>query len=170
MTNFPDGFYPRARFKLRSVNDPGQAKVVEALYADRPEYFSLKVYHGGYFTGMPGRTYDYGSITFVDFLKVHEFTVSEMYLIYPEFGYGFIPRNLRFYFKHPVGDLDTGLFPLRNSEDVTLLTSYIGVNGVREIELYVVTEELNEDKGKDVKTGTWRPHVRENASVCRRLF
>ncbi|KAK1424097.1 hypothetical protein QVD17_19409 [Tagetes erecta] len=87
-----------------------------------------------------------------------------------EFGYGFIPRNLRFYFKHPVGDLDIGLFPLRNSEDVTLLTSYIGVNGVREIELYVVTEELNEDTGKDIKSGTWRPHVREDAPVCRRLF
>ncbi|KAK1424419.1 hypothetical protein QVD17_09695 [Tagetes erecta] len=170
MTNFPDGLYPRARFQLRSVNEPGQAEVVEELYADRPEYFSLKVYHGGYFTGMPGRAYDYGSITFVDFLKVHEFNVSEMYLIYPEFGYGFIPMNLRFYFKHPVGDLDTGLFPLRNSEDVTLLTSYIGVNGVREIELYVVTEELNEDTGKDVKSGTWRPHVREDAPVCRRLF
>ncbi|KAK1431868.1 hypothetical protein QVD17_08613 [Tagetes erecta] len=170
MTNFLDGFYPRARFQLRFVNEPGQAEVVEELYADRPEYFSLKVYHGGYFTGMPGRTYDYCSITFVDILKVHEFIVSEMYLIYPEFGYGLIPRNLWFYFKHPIGDLDTRLFPLRNSEDVTLLTSYIGVNWVREIELYVVTEELNEDTRKDVKIGTWRPHVREDVPVCRRLF
>ncbi|KAK1441391.1 hypothetical protein QVD17_07241 [Tagetes erecta] len=132
MSNFPNGFYPRARFQLRSVNEPCQLEVVEEIYADRPEYFSLKVYH--------------------------------------EFGYGFIPKNLWFYFKHLVGDLDTGLFPLRNSEDVTLLTAYIGVNGVREIELYVVTEELNEDTGKDVKSGTWLPHVREDAPVCRRLF
>ncbi|KAK1408054.1 hypothetical protein QVD17_39685 [Tagetes erecta] len=147
MSNLPDCFYPHARFQLRSANEPDQPEVVEELYADEPEYFSLKVYHGGYFTVMPGRTYDYGSITFVDFLKVHEFTVSEMYLIYPEFGYGFIPSNLWFYFKPPAGDLDTGLLPLRNGEDVRLLTSYIGVNGVREIELYAVTEELNEDTG-----------------------
>ncbi|KAK1409080.1 hypothetical protein QVD17_35605 [Tagetes erecta] len=136
MSNFPDLMYPRARFQLRSVNEPDQPEVVEELYADRPEYFSLKVYHGGYFTGMSGKTYDYASITFVDFLKVHEFTVSEMYIIYPEFGYGFTPMNIWFYFKTSDGDLDTGLLPLRNSEDVTILTSYIGVNGLREIELY----------------------------------
>ncbi|KAK1432206.1 hypothetical protein QVD17_09100 [Tagetes erecta] len=87
-----------------------------------------------------------------------------------DFGYGFTPINLWFYFKTPDGDLDTGLLPLRNSEDVTILTSYIGVNGLREIELHVVIEELNEDTGKDVKSGTRRPHVREDAPVCRRLF
>jgi hypothetical protein len=166
---FSDDFYPSS-WRLRSLNDYDQAIVVEQLYEDRPQYFSLKVYHGGFFSSTPDRTYDYGSITFVDFLKVHEFNVSDMDLIYPQFGYGFTPSNLWYYFKTPSGDLDTGLVQLRNVEDSRRLTSHIGVNGVREISLYVVREELNANTGKMFSGRIWRKPTKEDAPVRKSLF
>jgi hypothetical protein len=153
---------------VRSVNEYELRDIAEDVYRDRPWYFSLKIFHYGHFSATPGRTYDDGVITFVDYLHVNEFKFTDMSLIMPQLGYENI-SNMWFYFKIPGADLDTGLLPLRNDEDVARLVSYNGVYDIREICVYVVRSELTANTGKDlIRKGRMPPKA--DSSSKRRLF
>jgi hypothetical protein len=98
----------------------------------------LKIHHHGRFSPPPGRTYGGGLIKYVDFLKPNEFGYDVIVDIMFKLNYLHI-GNMSLFFKKPTDDLDTGLIPLRDDpEDVAKLTAFIGTDGVREIELYVV--------------------------------
>ncbi|KAK1424529.1 hypothetical protein QVD17_19859 [Tagetes erecta] len=122
--------------------------IVQDVYTNNPTEFSLKIYHYGHFSSTPGRTYDDGVITFVDYLEANQFKFSDMSLIIPQLGYG-NTNNMWFYFKIPGGDLDTWLVPMKIDEDVSRLVSYTGVEGVKEISLYVVRCEVDANTGKE---------------------
>ncbi|KAK1414678.1 hypothetical protein QVD17_30428 [Tagetes erecta] len=154
--------------EIRSVNKYESWLIVQDVYTNNPTEFSLKIYHYGHFSSTPGRTYDDGVITFVDYLEANQFKFSDMSLIIPQLGYG-NTNNMWFYFKIHGGDLDTGLVPVRNDEDVSRLVSYTGVEGVKEISLYVVRCEVDANTGKGLMRKARMP-PKEGYSSKRRLF
>ncbi|KAL8193537.1 hypothetical protein R6Q57_026672 [Mikania cordata] len=85
--------------------------------------FSLKVYHGGRFSKLPGRKYVGGKISFVDMIDSDEFSLHE--------------GSNR--------DLDFGLKALRNDMDVIELLKYVSNNKI--IELFASTSSQNDAFG-----------------------
>ncbi|KAK1411468.1 hypothetical protein QVD17_38017 [Tagetes erecta] len=155
-------------WSIRSVNDYESWLIVQDIYTNNSTEFSLKIYHYGHFSSTPGRTYDDSVITFVDYLEANQFKFSGMSPIIPQLGYE-NTNNMWFYFKIPGGDLDTRLVPMRNDEDVSRLVSYTGVEGVKEISLYVVRCEVDANTGKGLMRKARMP-PKEGYSSKRRLF
>jgi hypothetical protein len=141
---------------------------VDDVYEQNPSYFTLKIFHYGHFSATPGRRYDSGVCTLVDYLDVNEFRFSDMSLIMPYLGYE-NTNNMWFYYKIPGCDLDRGLYPLRNDEDVARLVSYNGTNDNRSLCLYVVRSELGVTIDDDLKRDR-KSRSREDTSAKRRLF
>lgn len=77
---------------------------------------------------------------FMDRLKTNEFKFFNMDLIITQPGSGLTPTSFWYYFKTSSGDLDVELLPFKNDKDTARLVSYIGLNQVCEINLFVARE------------------------------
>ena len=56
--------------------------------AKDPNFFSLKIHHGGMFSDAPGRQYVNGRVSFVDNVDVDLFSVIDLNEIFMMLGYG----------------------------------------------------------------------------------
>ncbi|KAL8259170.1 hypothetical protein R6Q59_027123 [Mikania micrantha] len=110
--------------------------------------FSLKVYHGGRFSKLPGRQYVGGKISFVDMIDFDEFSLHEVNSMIQEIGY---PKDEEFcyYFRDSNRDLDFGLKALRNDMDVIELLKYVPNNKI--IELFTSTSSQNDVFGDSIR-------------------
>ena len=83
--------------------------------------FSIRLHYGGSFTGSPGRRYINGYSKIVDELDSDEFSVHEIDAIVEDLGND--GHKIMFYhFLKPDYDLDSGLQPLGNDQDVLFMS------------------------------------------------
>nr|KAJ0195185.1 hypothetical protein LSAT_V11C700386280 [Lactuca sativa] len=96
-------------------------------------YFHNACFTWGMFSKSPGRRYVLGKVNYVDFIDIDKFSVHELDVIFEELGYG---RQDCIYYQYciPGIDLDYGLLPLGNDQDVIRLSTYVGKN--KEIRFY----------------------------------
>ena len=96
--------------------------------------FSIKIYHGGYFTDPPNRKYKSGSFNYFDMVDADLFSIIELNQMVVLLGYD--KKDIMFYhYKIPNNNLDYGLQALASDLDVLGMTKYIGK--CKRFEVYV---------------------------------
>ncbi|KAJ9543460.1 hypothetical protein OSB04_023167 [Centaurea solstitialis] len=88
------------------------------------DLFSMKIHHGGVFSGSPGRQYLNGKVTFVDLVDPDELSVHEFDAIMKYLGYHGT-YMMYYHFLIPNSDLDFGLRAFGCDQDVLNLLQYV---------------------------------------------
>ncbi|KAJ9538584.1 hypothetical protein OSB04_031317 [Centaurea solstitialis] len=110
----------RKVWNLRKKNEYFDAEFVYAHYTN---LVSFKINHGGYFSKWPGRRYNNGKVDFVDLIDCDEFNVHEIDHMVGMLGYKG-GEHMYYHFMVPETDLDFGLQPLGNDDDIRELLKY----------------------------------------------
>ncbi|GJY78500.1 transposase, MuDR [Tanacetum coccineum] len=98
----------------------GSAFDPHTVYADHPEVFSMKLFHGGTFTPTPNRRYFGGKVQYIDLLDIEQFTITIIHSIVKMLKYD--TRDIMYYhFKIPDKNLDWGLKALASDDDIVYL-------------------------------------------------
>ncbi|KAL4580013.1 hypothetical protein LXL04_016185 [Taraxacum kok-saghyz] len=104
------------------------------LYEGIAGYFTIRVNHGGVFTQFPEKTYVNGTVDHFDFVDVDLFSVHEFEDMLEQLGY--VNReNMYYQFLIPEIELQYGLMPLVNDQDVIILCKY--VSQAKVIDIYI---------------------------------
>ncbi|GJY23876.1 mutator type transposase [Tanacetum coccineum] len=112
----------------------GSAFDPHTVYADHPEVFSMKLFHGGTFTPTPNRRYFGGKVQYIDLLDIEQFTITIIHSIVKMLKYD--TRDIMYYhFKIPDKNLDWGLRALASDDDIVYLSKFVKDNKV--IEVYI---------------------------------
>ncbi|KAL4583482.1 hypothetical protein LXL04_008055 [Taraxacum kok-saghyz] len=94
------------------------------LYEGISGFFTIRVNHGGVFTQFPEKTYVNGTVDHFDFVDVDLFSVHEFEDMLEQLGY--VNReNMNYQFLIPEIELQYGLLPLVNDQDVITLCKYV---------------------------------------------
>ncbi|GJV72365.1 hypothetical protein Tco_1492360 [Tanacetum coccineum] len=119
----------------------------EHAYRDYPNYFSLKIHHGGCFSDSPNRKYKDGTFNFFDQVDVDLFSIVDLNDMLEMLGYK-NRSSIHYHYKMPDSNLDVGLKELRNDQDVLNLINHTAKHKLIEIycehentDLVVVFEE-----------------------------
>ena len=83
----------------------------------------MMVHHGGYFSKAPGREYIKGKINYFDLVDCDDLSVLEVDNMMLELGYDG-EEAMYYHFMKPKTDLDFGLEPLGNDQDILNLLKY----------------------------------------------
>ncbi|KAJ9552457.1 hypothetical protein OSB04_016502 [Centaurea solstitialis] len=103
------------------------------LFAENlPDFITLVINHGGFFTKCPGRKYVKGKTTFVDLVDCDQFSVLEINDMIQELGYT-SKHPMWYHFKIPNSDLDRGLQDLGTDQDIINLLKYTSKYKVIEV-------------------------------------
>ncbi|GJU11272.1 mutator type transposase [Tanacetum coccineum] len=94
----------------------------EHAYRDYPNYFSLKIHHGGKFSDSPIRKYKDDTFNFFDQVDVDLFSIVDLNDMLEILGYK-KRSGIYYHYKIPDSNLDFGLKELRNDQDVLNLIS-----------------------------------------------
>ncbi|GKB38186.1 mutator type transposase, partial [Tanacetum coccineum] len=89
---------------------------------DYPNYFSLKIHHGGKFSDSPIRKYKDDTFNFFDQVDVDLFSIVDLNDMLEILGYK-KRYGIYYHYKIPDSNLDFGLKELRNDQDVLNLIS-----------------------------------------------
>lgn len=128
---------------------------------ENPDYFSLKVYHGGAFSTPPGRIYDGGKETYIDFCG-DDLDMHFLDHVMKELRY-FDRTSIKYYFKKPNVDLDSGLQLLLTDEAVNNIRYHVD-------EPDVVLEIYTEDASSPTEYGRSQVrHLKDGSSCSRKL-
>ncbi|KAD5318223.1 hypothetical protein E3N88_18169 [Mikania micrantha] len=103
------------------------------IYSGSLPYFTVKFFHGGHFEGFPERRYVNSKINYVDMIGCDEFSVCEVNAMIRELGYSH-DEIIYFHYMVPGQNLDYGLQPLVNDNDVQNILEY--VENFKIIEMY----------------------------------
>ncbi|GKE15871.1 hypothetical protein Tco_1423448, partial [Tanacetum coccineum] len=107
----------------------GSAFDPHTVYADHPEVFSMKLFHGGTFTPTPNRRYFGGKVQYIDLLDIEQFTITIIHSIVKMLKYD--TRDIMYYhFKIPDKNLDWGLRALASDDDIVYLSKFVKDNKV----------------------------------------
>ncbi|KAI3757669.1 hypothetical protein L6452_05212 [Arctium lappa] len=110
----------RTQWQIRSNTDDTDYPEIYGIY---PTLIMLKIHHGGVFTKKPGRLYVSDKINFVDLVDTDEFFVHELSAMLADIGYK-DPVPMYYHFRVLDMDLDYGLKPLGNDDDVLHFFKY----------------------------------------------
>ncbi|KAI3748432.1 hypothetical protein L6452_11494 [Arctium lappa] len=98
------------------------------IYEIYETLITVRMNHGGVFTGLPGRRYVNGNVDFIDLVNTEGLSLHEFDKMVLALGYD--RDEVKFYhFLIPQSDLDTGLRPLVNNQDVLNFLRYAPVSG-----------------------------------------
>ncbi|KAJ9540354.1 hypothetical protein OSB04_026860 [Centaurea solstitialis] len=140
----------RQVWSLRKKNEYFDAEFVYAHYSN---LVSFKINHGGYFSKWPGRRYNNGKVDFVDLIDCDEFSRHEINHMMGMLGYKG-GEHMYYHFMVPETDLDFGLEPLGNDDDIRKLLKYTSKYKV--IDVYIehgmttLTNYLKSPNGSNV--------------------
>ena len=111
-----------------------------------PNFFTLKIHHGGMFSDPPRRRYVNGNVSFIDNVDVDLFSIIELNDMVMSIGYS---GEMIMYYQYmiPDLDLDNGLRALGGDQDVQGLIKYV-LLGHRLINVYIEHEQTKLDTYK----------------------
>lgn len=135
---------------------------------ENPDYFTIKLYHGGVFSIPPGRIYARGTSTYIDFcgddLDMHFLDQVMKELRYVN------RKNIKYFFKKPDVDLDNGLHSLNTDEEVNNIRFYVGSPDMF-LEVYTEYDDkraVNTDGSPQYRRSHVR-NLRDGSSCSRKL-